>query len=359
MGSIVSSLLGGGSTGENKMADELNMTAAQMGEKEYYGIGSGGLGDYRPEFSKMLAEQAMGKAPSIAESALKMAQDRNLAQQVAAAKANRAANPALASRQAAMLGAQQAQQTAQAAGIQKLQERQQQQQAFANWNQQMGQQYLGALGRQQQQQQIKNQGEQFDIQRGDQFTRDIAKGAASAATGVPMMDQPKPAAEGGIVPQSEYDANPNMFAKYYDAGSVSDKSLEQIFQESAKMKKQKNKVSAQANMPQMLAKGAIVPGKPKVSGDSEKNDVVPALLSPGEIVIPRTVAQKGPQAAHDFVAALMSKPKKQQEIGVHKMANGGKVEQPPINSFINVLQAQAELAAEMEKLAKKYGKGGK
>lgn len=38
-----------------------------------------------------------------------------------------------------------------------------------------------------------------------------------------------------------------------------------------------------------------VPGQAKVSGDSEKNDFVKALLSPGEIVLPRTVAQEAIQ----------------------------------------------------------------
>ena len=39
------------------------------------------------------------------------------------------------------------------------------------------------------------------------------------------------------------------------------------------------------------AHGGHVPGKAKVEGDSLKNDTVPAMLSPGEIVIPRTAAQ--------------------------------------------------------------------
>jgi len=38
--------------------------------------------------------------------------------------------------------------------------------------------------------------------------------------------------------------------------------------------------------------------------DSPKNDVVPAMLSPGEIVIPKSVVQMGPEASAQFVAAL-------------------------------------------------------
>jgi hypothetical protein len=40
--------------------------------------------------------------------------------------------------------------------------------------------------------------------------------------------------------------------------------------------------------------GSYVPGKAKVEGDSEDNDTVPAMLSPGELVIPRSVPKDGP-----------------------------------------------------------------
>ena len=40
-----------------------------------------------------------------------------------------------------------------------------------------------------------------------------------------------------------------------------------------------------------LAGGGVVPGRAKVPGDSPANDTVPALLSPGEVVLPRTAVQ--------------------------------------------------------------------
>lgn len=52
--------------------------------------------------------------------------------------------------------------------------------------------------------------------------------------------------------------------------------------------------------------GGEVPGKSRVFGDDEQNDTVPAMLSPGEIVIPRTHATS-PEAAADFVRALQAK----------------------------------------------------
>lgn len=52
-----------------------------------------------------------------------------------------------------------------------------------------------------------------------------------------------------------------------------------------------------------MSSGGHVPGQPRVFGDSEKNDTVPAMLSPGEIVVPRTKAHD-PKAAAKFAAAV-------------------------------------------------------
>lgn len=67
-----------------------------------------------------------------------------------------------------------------------------------------------------------------------------------------------------------------------------------------------------ASMGMGASKGGTVPGEPEVFGDHEANDTVPAMLSPGEIVIPRSIAQ-GPDAsgrAAAFVAALKSRGEK-------------------------------------------------
>jgi hypothetical protein len=55
--------------------------------------------------------------------------------------------------------------------------------------------------------------------------------------------------------------------------------------------------------------GGKVPGKASVPGDSLKNDTVPAIVSPGEIVIPRSVAQSkdAPQQAAKFVGAVLAR----------------------------------------------------
>ncbi len=48
------------------------------------------------------------------------------------------------------------------------------------------------------------------------------------------------------------------------------------------------------------AGGGYIPGDPLVEGDSELNDSVPVMVSPGEVVLPRSVAND-PNAAADFV----------------------------------------------------------
>lgn len=63
--------------------------------------------------------------------------------------------------------------------------------------------------------------------------------------------------------------------------------------------------AALAPAPVMLAAhGAVVPGKPEVPGDSPRNDKVPAMLSAGEVVVPRSIAPH-PELAKQFVAHVM------------------------------------------------------
>lgn len=61
--------------------------------------------------------------------------------------------------------------------------------------------------------------------------------------------------------------------------------------------------------PHLMKRGGIVPGKAKVKGDSLKNDTVKTMLSPDEIVLPRSVttAEDAPEQAKLFVAKLQEK----------------------------------------------------
>lgn len=99
----------------------------------------------------------------------------------------------------------------------------------------------------------------------------------------------------------------------------------------------------------MASSGGKVPGKANVPGDSEKNDTVNTMLSPGEIVIPRTHSHS-PEAAKEFIDKLMVKEHSdhyevkdkdknykvaKKGISEHltqkmkKMADGGEVQSPP------------------------------
>lgn len=58
-----------------------------------------------------------------------------------------------------------------------------------------------------------------------------------------------------------------------------------------------------------LKSGGAVPGKANVKGDSLKNDNVLAALSPGEIVIPKSIVEgkDAPNRAAEFVAAILKR----------------------------------------------------
>lgn len=67
--------------------------------------------------------------------------------------------------------------------------------------------------------------------------------------------------------------------------------------------------AAAATVAAAAAEGGVVPGKAEVNGDSYSNDTVPAMLSPGEIVLPRHVVQSSDPVAASakFVEALLQK----------------------------------------------------
>lgn len=67
-----------------------------------------------------------------------------------------------------------------------------------------------------------------------------------------------------------------------------------------------------------LKEGGKVPGKAKMSGDHKQNDTVAAKLSPGEVVIPKSVMESDDPAAGaaQFVAALAKK--KGSDKGAHE-----------------------------------------
>jgi hypothetical protein len=95
-----------------------------------------------------------------------------------------------------------------------------------------------------------------------------------------------------------------------------------------------------SNYRQYASKGGKIDGEASVPGDSIENDTVPAMLSPGEIVIPRSKAED-PEKAKSFVDNLMK--------------NKGPEEDDL--SYAKILKAHHELKEKVKKLeAKLKGK---
>jgi hypothetical protein len=91
------------------------------------------------------------------------------------------------------------------------------------------------------------------------------------------------------------------------------------------------------------AKGGEIKGHAKFKGDTRSNDTVPAMLSPGEIVLPRTVSQAedAPDKARDFVAAIK---KKKKPTPKDYMAALSRLEE--LESRLNAIETLQDLDAE-------------
>lgn len=67
-------------------------------------------------------------------------------------------------------------------------------------------------------------------------------------------------------------------------------------------------------IPMNFKPGGKVPGRAQAKGDMKKNDTVPAMLSPGEVVIPRSVTtlpeKQADQKGAQFLAAVLAKKKR-------------------------------------------------
>jgi len=90
---------------------------------------------------------------------------------------------------------------------------------------------------------------------------------------------------------------------------------------------------------------AVVPGKAKYEGDTRSNDTVPALLSPGEIVLPRSVAQseEAPEKAKKFVEAIKKQKRPSPKAFAEAVARLRDLE-----SRLDAMEALADLEAEEE-----------
>lgn len=293
--------------------------------------------------ANQLAAQAQGQGPSLAQAQLRQATDRNIAQQAALIGSQRGLNPNQAARQAAIQGAAANQQAAGQSAQLRLQEQQAAQQALAGIAGAGREQDLGLAQNQaslNQQATLSNRDavNQFALQ---QAALNQQAGLANAQMGMQAGLANQDAANQFALAQAQLKQQAaannqqatlqqsglnNQMSQYYNTGLMN---MEQADRD-AQMALQQllvNQNTGLAGVNQAgyasaskargdlvgnlgsglaalaMAKGGVVPGKAKHKGDDLRNDTVPVMLSPGEIVVPRTIADDDKRTIA-FVQAL-------------------------------------------------------
>lgn len=335
-----------------------------------------------------LIAQGQGQGPNPAMNQLRMTTDQNVNQAAGFAASQRGVNPALAAR---MAGQQMGQMNQQAAGQGALMGAQQQlaaqNQLQSVLGQRIGQQSQNAIAqgqaglglmqqrgaleaqRRQAQQNYQNMISQVygdmnrvnagvsaqNAQTSGMYGQGAMSGLSSAAQGAALMNEggqvnpfknhvaQKLAAGGTAGAYLNFQgADPmNQFMGVSDSSGVADSTsgisqgLADVFQNAF----QPQSMSGASIMPGMgkmeqmptMSEGGKILGKAQVQGNSESNDIVPAMLSPGEVVIPRT-AMQSPEEAHAFLDRIIQKQegpnfKKilQAKEKYHNMAHGGEI----------------------------------
>jgi hypothetical protein len=285
--SFVKKLIGVGDRPASDLGIGGQQAAAQYGQTQADVSGqrtfTSRLGKYQTpainaqgQLLQALQQQAMGDPNSPLAIQMATQTGANTANQAAlmAGQRGTSGNAGLLARQAAMIGAQNQQQQVgqnaqaqiaaqQAAAQQAAQILGQRQQAINS----LSQSSLGlsgqAMGQAQAQNAAQQQAYNSDLQFGGQILGSLAGSAAAA--GVKAM------AHGGQVQEEPIESLSQAFLAFDNGG--------------------------------------YVPGKAQHSGDTLKNDTVPAMLSPGEVVIPRSIVQgkDAPKKAAAFVAAVLAR----------------------------------------------------
>lgn len=265
--------------------------------------------------ANLLMGQATGQStiPSVAQTQLATSTGQNVAAQGALAAGARgaAANPGLAARNAAIAGTNAMQTAAGQGATLAAQEQNAAIQNLQNQQNMMGNLSTNQVGQQANlinagnQASLGNQGQIFgqvsqqnaqNAQR-DQFAGGVLGGLINAAGPAIIGSFLGPAAPvaAGMAGGGGGGLGSSLMA--FNAGG-----------EVPTVSGPKSKFGQHLNMQH----GGHVPGQPNVAGDHPSNDTVPAMLSPGEFVIPRTIMQSpnAPKKAAEFIAAHMAKKRK-------------------------------------------------
>lgn len=256
-------------------------------------------------FTQALQARAQGTGgPSAAELQMQRGFDQASRQAMGLAAAQRGINPALAARLAADQQAALQVQGVQQTGIMRAQEALGAEQLLAQTfesqaNRRIAEQQLRA-GQQAQINQLRTQQAEGQRQRANNL---IAAGGQAAILGATGGAGGAAAAAPGAAAAAGGPGGTSYLGTDY-SGLGNPAFMNQggmvLSDELSHFAKQVGAMAAQN-----ISGSGVVPGKPKVKGDSPKNDVVPAVLSPGEMVIPRSIVSKGPNAVAAFAQAVM------------------------------------------------------
>ena len=325
-------------------------------------LGAQGGIQNQQQIYQQLQDIAAGKMGNVAQAQLQQATGANVANQAAlmAGQRGAGANVGLMARQAAQQGAQTQQQAAgQAAALQAQQQLGAIQGAGNLATTQVGQQQAAqnaALqGQLQQQQTLQGantaySGQQADLAKGEMgmagsaigglaqgigtgltmgatkapavapaVATGAAKGAGGAASGIASMGAMF-GAHGGEI-EENFASGGQVNRRLMSRPSVIQSYLQKINPGILPMQMAQNmpitptqpimapRMMAGGDVGDSLKAGGHVPGHANVPGDSLKNDTVHAMLSPGEIVLPRSVTQNAnpSEAAARFVQAMKAK----------------------------------------------------
>lgn len=284
---FLGSIFGGGSSVQNpsnvaQANQNFNDVQAGIGQSQSFLNALQGLNGIQNQGNvfNQLQNVANGQGPNPAQAMLNNTTGQNVAQQAALMGSQRgvSSNPGLLARQAAQQGSQIQQQAAgQGAALQA-------QQSLGALGQ------LGGLASQQVQQQQNALGQYNAATQGarGQTLNSIGGQNTNATTTSNNAGQNilggVAGALGSVVGLAEGGQVPNSHVGRHLLGL------------------------AEGGMALDLSEGSSepVPGKAKVKGDSYKNDTIPAMLSPGETVVPRSKA-KDPKKAAAFAAAVAMK----------------------------------------------------
>lgn len=277
-----------------------------------YGSANSGLQD----LAQQLQLQSQGGGPNLANALLQQATGQNVANQAALAAGQRGAssNVGLIARQAGQQGAQIQQQAAGQASINRLQQQLSAQSqlggvlgtqgSLANQNYgitQGGQSAQNAAisGNQQAMNQI---GSQQGAQNA-KFNQDIIGGVAGAGAKVIGL------ADGGVPMKENYSQPMQMSQQSMFSQNFLNKQTAHFA--TGGMTQPPSQMGSGLHFAPVadFKRGGRVPGKPMVQGNDPKNDTVPAMLSPQEIVIPNSVTQsKDPvKAGAEFIAKTLGR----------------------------------------------------